>query len=85
VAVHEEREEVMPYWPDTLHRDLEQVKDKLFNLQTRFRVAVVETAKHPQDWESTETRLTFMVEDAKQILDSVREMQDVIESVRRAA
>jgi hypothetical protein len=30
-------------------------------------------------------RLSYMVEDAKQILDSVREMQDVIEDVRRAA
>jgi uncharacterized protein YlxP (DUF503 family) len=85
VAVHEEREEVMPYWPDTLHRDLAQVKDTLFILQNRFRVAVIETAKHPQDWESTEIRLGFMVEDAKQILDCVREMQDVIEDVRRAA
>jgi uncharacterized protein YlxP (DUF503 family) len=85
LAVFEEREEVMPYWPDTLHRDLGRVKDALFILQNRFRVAVVETAKHPQDWESTEMRLSFMVEDAKQILDSVREMQDVIEDVRRAA
>jgi uncharacterized protein YlxP (DUF503 family) len=76
---------VMPYWPDTLHRDLAQVKDTLFILQNRFRVAVIETAKHPQDWESTEMRLSFMVEDARQILNSVREMQDVIEDVRRAA
>jgi hypothetical protein len=85
LAVFEEREEVMPLYPDTLHRDLERVKDALFILQSRFRVAAVETAKHAHDWESTETRLSFMVEDAKQILDSVREMQDVIEDVRRAA
>jgi hypothetical protein len=76
---------VMPLYPDTLHRDLERVKDTLFILQSRFRVAAVEAAKHAQDWESTEMRLSYMVEDAKQILDSVREMQDVIEDVRRAA
>jgi hypothetical protein len=76
---------MLPLYPDTLHRDLERVKDTLFILQSRFRVAVIEAAKHAHDWESAETRLTFMVEDAKQILDSVREMQDVIEDVRRAA
>jgi hypothetical protein len=76
---------MLPYYPDTLHRDLQRVKDTLFILQNHFRVAVVEAAKHPQDWESTEMRLGFMVEDAKQILDCVREMQDVVESVRRAA
>jgi hypothetical protein len=76
---------MLPYWPDTLHRDLERVKDTLFVLQTRFRVAAVEAAKHAHDWESTETRLSFMVDDAEQILNSVREMQDVIEDVRRAA
>jgi hypothetical protein len=75
----------MPLYPDTLHRDLERVKDTLFILQGRFRVAAVEAAKHAQDWESAETRLAFMVQDAEQILDSVREMQDVIEDVRRAA
>jgi hypothetical protein len=85
LAVFEEREEVMPYWPDTLHRDLEQVKDKLWVLQTRFRAAVTEAERSPQDWVSVETRLSFMHEDAKQILNSVREMQDVIEDVRRAA
>jgi hypothetical protein len=37
----------MPFWPDTLHRDLEQVKDKLWTLQTRFREAVVDAAKRP--------------------------------------
>jgi hypothetical protein len=30
-------------------------------------------------------RLSFMHEDAKKILECVREMQDVIEDVRRAA
>jgi hypothetical protein len=84
VAVFEERE-VMPFWPDTLHRDLEQVKDKLWTLQTRFREAVVDAAKRPGDWESTEMRLSFMHEDAKKILECVREMQDVIDDVRRAA
>jgi hypothetical protein len=76
---------MLPLYPDTLHRDLERVKDTLFILQSRFRVAAIEAAKHAHDWESTETRLTFMAEDAMQILDSVRVMQDVIEDVRRAA
>jgi hypothetical protein len=76
---------MLPYYPDTLHRDLGRVKDTLFILQTHFRVAVCEAAKHPQDWESTETRLGFMAQDAKQIWDSIREMQDALEDVRRAA
>jgi hypothetical protein len=76
---------MLPLYPDTLHLDLERVKDTLFILQSRFRVAAIEAAKHAHDWESTETRLTFMAEDAMQILDSVRVMQDVIEDVRRAA